>query len=329
MIKVSIIVPVYNVELYLDKCLNSLVNQTLKEIEIIVVNDGSKDNSQAIIDKYANKYNNIKALRKENGGLSDARNYGIKYASGEYIGYVDSDDYVTLDMYEKLYNKAIEEKSDIVECNLYHDYNNHQDIEIGTKIYDKKKLLILGRSVVWNKIYNREWLLSTKVEFSKGLIYEDVEFYSKLLLSLRKISYIDDACIYYVQRESSVNYNATLKTMDILKILKNIICYYKENGAYEEYKDELEFLTTRIILCSSFLRMCRIKDKNDRKKATQESLEFLYDNFPNWKNNVNLKEYNSPKKVFMMTINKTTYKFYTMIFSKVYLLKEKIYRLHK
>ena len=98
MIKVSIIVPVYNVELYLDKCLNSLVNQTLKEIEIIVVNDGSKDNSQAIIDKYTNKYNNIKALRKENGGLSDARNYGIKYASGEYIGYVDSDDYVTLDM---------------------------------------------------------------------------------------------------------------------------------------------------------------------------------------------------------------------------------------
>ena len=329
MIKVSIIVPVYNVELYLDKCLNSLVNQTLKEIEIIVVNDGSKDNSQAIIDKYTNKYNNIKALRKENGGLSDARNYGIKYASGEYIGYVDSDDYVTLDMYEKLYNKAIEEKSDIVECNLYHDYNNHQDIEIGTKIYDKKKLLILGRSVVWNKIYNREWLLSKKVEFSKGLIYEDVEFYSKLLLSLRKISYIDDACIYYVQRGSSVNYNATLKTMDILKILKNIICYYKENGAYEEYKDELEFLTTRIILCSSFLRMCRIKDKNDRKKATQESLEFLYDNFPNWKNNVNLKEYNSFKKVFMMTINKTTYKFYTMIFSKVYLLKEKIYRLHK
>lgn len=329
MIKVSIIVPVYNVELYLDKCLNSLVNQTLKEIEIIVVNDGSKDNSQAIIDKYANKYSNLKALKKENGGLSDARNYGIEYASGEYIGYVDSDDYVTLDMYEKLYNKAIEEQSDIVECNLYHDYNNHQDIEIGEKIYDKKKLLILGRSVVWNKIYNREWLLSTKVKFSKGLIYEDVEFYSKLLLSLRKISYIDEACIYYVQRGSSVNYNATLKTMDILKILKNIICYYKENGAYEEYKYELEFLTTRIILCSSFLRMCRIKDKNYRKKATQESLEFLYSNFPNWKKNMNLKEYNSPKKIFMMTINKTTYKFYTMIFSKVYLLKEKIYRLHK
>ena len=114
-IKVSVIVPVYNVEAYLDKCLNSLVNQTLKEIEIIVVNDGSKDNSEKIIEKYKEKYpEKIKYYKKENGGLSSARNYGLKYAIGEYVAFVDSDDYVDLKMYEKMINLANLENSDIV-----------------------------------------------------------------------------------------------------------------------------------------------------------------------------------------------------------------------
>ena len=104
-IKVSVIVPVYNVEKFIDKCLNSLVKQSLKEIEIIVVNDGTKDNSQKIIDKYVKKYpDKIKSYIKENGGQGSARNYGLKKASGEYIGYVDSDDFVEKDMYKKLYN---------------------------------------------------------------------------------------------------------------------------------------------------------------------------------------------------------------------------------
>ena len=106
--KVSIIIPVYGVEKYISKCLDSLVKQTLNDIEIIVVNDGTKDNSQKIIDKYVKKYpDKVKSFIKENGGQGSARNYGLKQANGDYIGYVDSDDYVELEMYEKLYNKAI------------------------------------------------------------------------------------------------------------------------------------------------------------------------------------------------------------------------------
>ena len=118
MIKVSVIVPVYNVEEYLEKCLDTLVNQTLKEIEIIVINDGSPDNSQKIIDKYAKKYKTIKAYTKENGGLSDARNYGLTKANGEYIAFIDSDDYVSIDMYEKIYQKAKSGNFDMVVCDL-------------------------------------------------------------------------------------------------------------------------------------------------------------------------------------------------------------------
>ena len=119
--KVSIIIPVYGVEKYVSKCLESLVNQTLNDIEIIVVNDGTKDNSQKIIDKYVKKYpGKVKSFIKENGGQGSARNYGLKQANGDYIGYVDSDDYVELEMYEKFYNKAISDYLDIAICGNYY-----------------------------------------------------------------------------------------------------------------------------------------------------------------------------------------------------------------
>lgn len=128
--KVSVIVPVYNVEKYLERCLNSLVNQTLQDIQIIVVNDGSPDNSQEIIDRFEKEYpDKLKGYIKENGGLSDARNYGMQFVEGEYVAFVDSDDYVDETMYEKLYNKAIEEDSELVVCGYYkvNDGNIYND----------------------------------------------------------------------------------------------------------------------------------------------------------------------------------------------------------
>ena len=127
---VSIIVPVYNVEKYIDKCLNSLVNQTLKNIEIIVVNDGTKDNSQKIIDKYTKKYSFIRSYIKENGGLSSARNYGLKHAKGEYIAFVDSDDFVDKNMFEQMYLYAKNNKYDIVVCDTINVYNDKQSYRI-------------------------------------------------------------------------------------------------------------------------------------------------------------------------------------------------------
>ena len=141
-IKVSVIVPVYNVEAYLERCLDSLVKQTLEEIEIIVVNDGTKDNSQAIIDRYAAAYpQKVISLIKENGGLSDARNYGIPYAHGEYIGFVDSDDYLNVTMYQKLYDRAAETDSDIVVCGYYGIDENTETLAL---MYVSPILTLLG-----------------------------------------------------------------------------------------------------------------------------------------------------------------------------------------
>ena len=122
--KVSVIIPVYNVEDYLEKCLDSVINQTLKDIEIIVVNDGSPDNSQKIIDKYRKKDKRIISVMKENGGQASARNLGIKKSHGEFLCFVDSDDWIELDMLEVLYNNAKENHSDIVTCDYFRVMDN-------------------------------------------------------------------------------------------------------------------------------------------------------------------------------------------------------------
>ena len=126
--KVSVIIPVYNVEKYLSECLDSVVNQTLKDIEIICVNDGSPDGSAAILEEYAQKDNRIKVITQENRGLSEARNSGLKIASGEYIAFLDSDDYIDLKFFEQLYKRGIESNSDVVVCeNIYRFSGNKQN----------------------------------------------------------------------------------------------------------------------------------------------------------------------------------------------------------
>ena len=306
-VKVSIIVPIYNVENYLEKCLDSLTGQSLNDIEILAVNDGSTDGSLKILENYASKDSRIVVLNKENGGLSDARNYAFPYIHGEYVGFIDSDDYVDPKMYEVMYNRAIETSSDIVECNLHHTFDDYEDTEIGRHIHDKKELIMNGRSVVWNKIYKTSWLLETGVRFPKGLIYEDVNFYCKIVPFLNNIEYVEEPFVHYVQRGTSINNFQTLKTMQIFDILDDIHKFYEEKGFMDEYGEALEFLYTRILLCSSLSRMSRIKDPSDRKKAISSNWNKLVSTFPNWRKGRYLKEYKGKNAGFMKAMNPLTY----------------------
>lgn len=308
MIKVSVIVPVYNVAGYLAKCLETLVNQTLQEIEIIVVNDGSTDRSPDIIRKYAEHYpDKIIALDKKNGGLSEARNFGMSYAKGKYIGYIDSDDFVDLDMMELLYNKAEAEQADYVECDLHHTYSGYEDTEKGVHYFNKNELIMYGRSVVWNKIYNREWLQRTGVEFAVGLYHEDVDFFIRIVPHIRKIAYIDHACVHYVQRGTSINNSKSRKLLDIHTILAGLIQYYIEQGYYDRYKSALEYLFLRILLGSAFIRFSKIDDKKIRNEIFKENWSFLHRYFPNWKNNPTLKKQKGIKSIYMRMMNHTMY----------------------
>ena len=312
--KVSVIVPIYNVEKYLEKCINSLLSQTLEDIQIILVNDGSKDNSGNIAKEYE-KNNNDRVIyvEKENGGLSDARNYGLKYATGDFIAFLDSDDYIEKNAYEEMYNKAIEENADYVECDFIWEFPNKIRVDKQYPYKNKKEMLSFVRVVAWNKLIKRQLITDNNLEFPKGLRYEDVEFTYKLIPFVNKFAYVNKPFIHYVQREGSIANVQNERTAEIFTVLDNVIEFYKKNNIYEEYRNELEYNYARYLLCSSLKRMCKIKDKTIREKLLTESWERLNSNFPNWKENVILKTVNIGKNKYMRTVNKSTYKIYSKI----------------
>ena len=275
--KISVIVPVYNVEKYIDKCLKSLTQQTLQDIEIIIVNDGTLDKSVEIIEKYVKENpSKIKYYEKENGGLSSARNYGLEYATGDYIAFLDSDDYVETNMYEEMYNLAKKENADMVECDFIWEW------DYGKKIFDKRReyktkeeMMKKPRVVAWNKIYKRKIINKYKIRFPEGLIYEDMEFFYKLLPHLNKISYINKYFVHYTQREDSITNKQTQKVEDIFKILDNIFDYYIDQKLYNKYEKELKYMSRRILLGSSLKRIFRIKDYHLRRKMFLKTIIYL------------------------------------------------------
>ena len=312
--KVSVIVPIYNVEKYLEKCINSLLSQTLEDIQIILVNDGSKDNSGNIAKECEkNNKNRIIYVEKENGGLSDARNYGLKYATGDFIAFLDSDDYIEKNAYEEMYNKAIEENADYVECDFIWEFPNKIRVDKQYPYKNKKEMLSFVRVVAWNKLIKRQLITDNNLEFPKGLRYEDVEFTYKLIPFVNRFAYVDKPFIHYVQREDSIANVQNERTAEIFTVLDNVIEFYKKNNIYEEYRNELEYNYARYLLCSSLKRMCKIKDKSIREKLLTESWERLNLNFPNWKENIILKTVNIGKNKYMRTVNKSTYKIYSKI----------------
>ena len=316
--KVSIIVPFYNVEGYIEKCLDTLVNQTLKDIEIILVNDGSTDRSIEIVNKFLRRYpEKLVYLEKENGGLSDARNYAIPYTKGEYIAFLDSDDYVEKYMYEEMYNMAKKENSDMVECNFYWEYPDKQKEDIGTIYHGKNEMIVKIRVVAWNKLIKREILEKSEVRFPKGYRYEDTEFTYKLIPYIEKVSFLKKPCIHYVQREGSISNSQNERTKEIFDVLDHVIEYYKEKDIYEKYQEELEYIYVRYAFCSSLLRIVKIKDDNLQEKLLNLTWDNVNTKFPNWKKNEILKKGKGIKNLYMKTINRFTYEMYTTILAMI------------
>ncbi len=229
-IKVSIIVPVYNVERYLEKCLTSLVRQTLDSIEIIVVNDGSCDHSQQIIEKFQQEFpGKIFGCFKENGGLSDARNYGIDRAKGEFLGFVDSDDYVSDTMFEDMYNLARKHHAEMVICNLQKVDENGKITQKLTQLPNFPEKIILEKHLsafsdlsyfACNKIFHRK--LFHKKRFRKGIHFEDIELIPQLLLQCKTLAFTPNYHYQYLERQDSISKSHTLKGLDILHAVETV-----------------------------------------------------------------------------------------------------------
>lgn len=305
MIKVSIIVPVYNTSKYLRRCLDSLVNQTLKEIEIIVINDCSTDNSKDIIKEYELKYDNIKVFHnKTNKGIGYNRNLGIEKAKGEYISFIDSDDWVEVAMYEKMYNKAIKDNNDLVICNYYKmleensnvkkiecDYyiNNHKD----TTLEKSPSLINEINLAPWNKLYKKELLQD--IRYPINLKYEDAIVTIKTLSRAKKIGFINEQLNYYLVRSKSETTVMNKKVFDIFSILDMIIEELKAKNYYSKIEDYLEFLVITTIFRYT-LQQKNQQDKNLRKGFINDAFNYLNNNFPLWKKNRLYKQRNIIKR---------------------------------
>lgn len=245
--KVSIIVPVYNVENYLAKCLDSLVKQTLENIEVLVVNDGSKDGSQKIIEQYAQQYpEKIKPFFKENGGLSDARNFGIDRATGDFIGFVDSDDYVTETMFEEMVNLAEKHQSKMVICNIQKVDQQGNITQKLTQIPNMPEKIDLENNFsvfsdlsyfACNKLFKKE--LFEQKRFKKGVHFEDIQLVPQLLLNCENIAQTQNFHYQYLERTDSITKTHTEKGLDILKAVEDVEAVF-EKSQYAEKKQELK-----------------------------------------------------------------------------------------
>ena len=292
-IKVSVIVPIYNVEHYLKRCLESLVNQTLQDFQLILVNDGSTDSSQQIIDEYKKIYpEKIIALIKDNGGLSDARNFGLSYAKGEYIAFVDSDDYVDHTFLEKMYNKAITTQSEVVVCGYYaiDEYENTMQWmqqgymnDFGHSVKEKPELIYKNAPFAWNKLFHSRLFQKLNIEFPKGLLYEDIPTCYPLLACANKISKVNEPLVYYIlKRKGSITGTYSMNMLQMFDSLSLLNKRFKDLHIDDQYVNELLFLNLRHLFFrfEEFQKYSYIKLK---LLFVYQGFHFLNENFPHWR----------------------------------------------
>ncbi len=292
--KVSIIVPVYKVEKYLRRSMDTLVNQTLDGVEIICINDGSPDNCLDILKEYKEKYKekNIVIIDKKNEGVWKGRFDGIKVAKGEYIGFTDSDDYITLDYAEKLYNAAKQSEADISICGYYrvdtdteHIYSTEMTSYEGKTIYmDKNPEDILSiNTALWNKLYKAEILKNMKNLENPPRILDDMMFLLLIYLNTKKITFIKDPLYYYMVRSDSIM--GQIKKEQIESTQNAMIEIKKIYSKDENGKNLIEIIDTMAFLHFGISLMFRISyDKNSNfKQNLKENREYLDKEFPLWR----------------------------------------------
>jgi glycosyltransferase involved in cell wall biosynthesis len=288
-IKVSVIVPCYKVSRFLPRCLESLSHQTLDSVQIIAVDDGSPENESEILSLWQEKIPLLEICRKENGGLSDARNYGLARAKGEYVAFLDGDDYMDPNLLSSLYKKAKETDADVVACPILYEWERKtKRVSSGFPAYGEKdevrKAFLQFYPAVWNKLYKRSLFEENGLNFQKGVHFEDVELSHRLLVFANKIAAVEDAAVHYVQREGSITAKADERLFDYIKNLNSILSFFRERKLFDLWEKELEYVCCRYLL-ATFLKRAAGLPISLHKKAVSESLLFLKENFPRWRNN--------------------------------------------
>lgn len=300
--KVSIIVPIYNVEKYLDRCMMSLLSQTLKDIEIIMVDDGSPDNCPNLCDEYKKKDSRVKVVHKKNEGLGYARNSGLDVASGEYVAFVDSDDFVEDSMYAKLYNAAVSEKADVAYCNhfIFHTATNHvgtpyapveESITFrGSEVVDEvmKNMIASAPEAtterkyymsVWRGIFRRSVIGDLRFESERDYLSEDIIYQVAVLQCASVVTFVHDRLYYYRENEISLTHayrkDRVEKSIALYERLNDIVCNTAEKSS-GEWNIRLMKLLYGYFRFSLFSNISAVEaKKRDLKEDFLKSCDYL------------------------------------------------------
>ena len=315
MTDISIIVPIYNAEKYLNKCIDSLVNQTKKELEFILINDGSTDSSEDIIKSYKDK--RIKYFKNKNQGIGKTRNFGIDKATGKYLMFLDSDDYLDINACEKLYNKAIKEKSDLVVFDFYRVEETLKEVTINnfksSSLKENPNLLLDINLGPCNKLIKRELIDKNNTRFNEELKYEDTPFVTEIIKNANKISKLNEYLHYYVIHSNSETTVRDERVFDIIKIIDIIRNQYKDEKYME---DVVNKLTVRTFTNYTIQQRVQ-KDLKVGMKFIDEAFSYMKKNIPNYKNN----KYYETRGILRRTIEKN--KFITKVYCSIYNLLRK------
>lgn len=302
---ITVVVPIYNVEKYLERCIKSVLSQTYKNIEIMLVNDGSPDKSDLIMKRYEKKDERIKSFYKENGGLSDARNYAIKKAKGKYICFIDSDDYIENTYVEKLYNSIKENESEISWCNFrkVNDFG-----EIGKIIQNEGDLWSFEMASACNKLFLTELFRKNKIEFPKGIWYEDLATTPRLFFITKKVSWVNEELYNYYYNSESITMTYNNKVFDMKEALRIDYDFAVKNNLLcdEKTKETIEYMFLYSGILSTAFRISMSKDvkMNDFKNM----VSWIEKKFPNiYDNKIAKKRLDYKRKVLSFLIKHRLY----------------------
>lgn len=279
---ISVIVPIFNTEKYIEKSIRSILRQTYKELEIILVDDGSTDSCPQICDRFEKEDSRVKVIHKKNGGLSDARNVGMQHASGEYYVFVDSDDYIESDMIEQLYRRIIEDHSDMAMCDFAivdEDGNllKTKTTQVEDSVVDEERFWneYYGVNhiycvVAWNKLFRRR--IFDTIRFDKGKIHEDEYIIHKIVSQCKRISFLKKKYYYYVRHANSImGEKFSIKSLDYSEAFLNRSLYFRMNN--QKKLAEVNLIGSIGAMQAGY-RVLSMKDKQVRARLRQLHMQY-------------------------------------------------------